>query len=148
MKAFLQRIKNKVIELFKKLTATIKAIIPVGIKIVNAIKRITDSDVADVFVTITAHTDLDNKILSFIRKTLPKVLKELEEWDDAINGTEEEILKNSLIKINNYSKPKRNLLYLGIASGLNKELAGDGLSDAEALTATHEAYNHPELLNS
>lgn len=145
MKNFLQKVKDKVVDLFRKLTGTVKSLIPVGIKIVEAVKRITDSKIADVIVELTVNTDLDNKALKAIRELLPKVLQELDEWDDAIEGSDEEKLKNSLIKINSYSKPKKNLLYLGIAANINKKLSG--LTYEQSITATHEAYNDPELLN-
>jgi DNA polymerase/3'-5' exonuclease PolX len=139
---FITKIKNKVVELFQKITGAAKKLIPVGIKVVEVIKKITDSKVADIIVELTANTDIDNKILEKVRKLLPKILKELEEWDDTIN--EEEALKASLAKINGYSKARRSLLYLGIATELNRELTG--LDYRTALTATHEAYNEPELL--
>jgi hypothetical protein len=148
MKDLLNKIKEKVISFFRRLTGKAKEIIPVGIKIVEAIKQITDSNIADVFVELTVFTELDNKILKLVHRVLPKILKELDEWDETLSGTDEEKLKNILIKINNYPKLKKNLLYLGIATELNRELSKGQLTYADALRATHEIYNDPTLLNA
>jgi hypothetical protein len=148
MRKFLKRVKEKVVNLFKRLTGKAKEIIPVGIKIVEAIKKVTDSNMADMFVELTFITDLDDKALKILRDLLPKILRELEEWDDALEGTVEEKLRNSLIKINKYPKLKKNLLYLGIATEINKELSHGKLPYEVSLTATHEAYNNPELLEA
>jgi hypothetical protein len=148
MKKFLKKVKEKIVTFFRRLTGATKEIIPVGIKIVEAIKRITDSDIADVFVELTVFTELDDKLLKLVRKVLPKILIELDEWDEILDGTTEEKLRNSLIKINSYPKLKKNLLYLGIATEINRKLSKNSLTYAEALRATHETYNDPTLLNA
>lgn len=148
LKDFLLKVKTKVAELFGKLKKTAKEVIPVGIDIVNAMKKITDSPVADVFVEMTTFTNLDNIALEFARKWLPKVLKEMGEWNEDLNKSDNEIIKEAIVRINSYVPKKRNYTQLGIAASLN-EIAADGeITAAQALTATHEAYNDPKLLNA
>ena len=147
MKNLFETIKSRVIDLLRKITGKARVIIPIGITIVNAIKTITDSNIADVFVELTAN-GLDNKILNIVRNLLPKVLQELQEWQYISGQSEAELLKQSLIKINSYSKAKRSLLYLGIASHINEQISNGELDYAKAVTLTHELYNDPNLINA
>lgn len=48
------------------------------IRIVNAIKDVVESPLADAFVKFTDITSLDNKALTWLRRTLPFILKQLE----------------------------------------------------------------------
>jgi hypothetical protein len=146
MKKLFEKIKNKIIDLFRKITGRAKIVIPIGIDIVNAIKRITDSDIADIFVELTS-SGLDNKVLNIIRNLLPTILKELQEWEYISGLSEAEMLKESLVKINSYNKAKRDILYLGIASHINEQISNGELDYAKAVTLTHEIYNDPNLIN-
>lgn len=146
MKNLFEKIKNKVIDLFRKVTGKVRVIIPIGIDIVNAIKRITDNNIADILVEMTS-TGLDNKVLNIVRNLLPKILKELQEWEDITGESNEEMLRQSLLKINSYSKAKRNLLYLGIAAHINEQISNGELDYAKSVTLTHELYNDPNLIN-
>lgn len=146
MKEFIKKVKTKVLQLFGKLTKTAKEVIPIGIEIVNAFKKITDSKYADIFVEITP-TKLDDTGLIIVRKIIPKILKVLDEWNVVFEGqSDEEILKNSILKINSYSNTKKNLIYLGIAASINAELSNGTLSQSESILATQAAYNEPDLL--
>lgn len=147
MKNLFETIKSRVIDLLRKITGKARVIIPIGITIVNAIKTITDSKIADVLVEMSAN-GLDNKILNIVRNLLPKVLQELQEWEYISGQSEAEMLKQSLLKINSYTKAKRSLLYLGIASHINEQISNGELDYAKAVTLTHELYNDPNLINA
>ena len=147
MKNLFETIKSRVIDLLRKITGKARVIIPIGITIVNAIKTITDSKIADVLVEMSAN-GLDNKILNIVRNLLPKVLQELQEWEYISGQSEAEMLKQSLLKINSYTKAKRSLLYLGIASHINEQISNGELDYAKAVTLTHVLYNDPNLINA
>ena len=147
MRDFFIKLKQKIVDLFHKLTKAAKVVIPIGIEIVDQIKKITDSKYADIIVALTP-TTVDDSTLKAIRTILPKVLKELDEWNAAVQGTDEEIIKASLLQINSYPAAKKNLLYLGIASIINSELANGAMTPGESIIATQSAYDNPELLNS
>lgn len=146
MKKFLEKVRDAVVKLFQWLTKTAKNIIPIGIHVVNIIKTVVDTNAVD-FITRLTKTDIDDKIIDFLRTFLPKLLKELGEWHDVVEGeTDQEILQRSIIKINSYPAVRKHLLWLGIATAINQELGG--LDYETALTATHETYNNPHLLNA
>ena len=147
MKNLFLKLKQVTVTLFGKLTKTAKEVIPIGIEIVNRIKKITDSEIADVIVSLTP-TKIDDSTLKAVRIIIPRVLKELDEWNDVVSGTDAEIIKASLLKINSYPSVKKNLLYLGIASAINVELSNGALTKSESIIATQSVYNNPELLNS
>lgn len=148
MKEFIKKIKSVVVGLFSKLTKTAKAIIPVGIAVVNAMKKITDSPNTDVITALTP-SKLDEKLVSVLRAIIPKVLSELEGWDLTLNnGDENEVLLKIISRINSYPKKKRNALHLIIAATINKELSNGNLSQSESILATQTVYDNPEIIQS
>lgn len=147
MKEFIRKVKQKISDFLFKVKKTAREVIPVGIEFVNAMKKITDSDSADLFVELTPF-GWDNSLLKTLRVLFPKILKELGEWDETLGKSDEEILHNVIIKINNYQKVKRSFKRVEIAALINAELSGGMLTVGESLVTTQAVYDDPDLLKS
>lgn len=147
IKELIAKVKTKVSNFLKSIKKTAQDVIPVGIEIGNLMNKIANSKEADAFVALTK-TGVDDAILAVIKKYLPIVLREMGEWDESVNKSDGELIKDAAIQINSYVKGKNNFMILGIASKINTKISYGEISEAESVTATHESYNNPALLNS
>lgn len=147
MKELLKKIKSKVLQLFGKLTKTAKEIIPVGIEIVNILKKITDSKEAESFILMT-NTKVDDIVFFTAKKYLPIVLRELGEWKESLDKSDEEILKDSILQINSYIGLEKAIKLNGLASGLSVYASNGAIELDECLPATFLVYKNPELLTT
>lgn len=138
---FILKIKNFITNLFKTVEEQAKVIIPIGIKVVNSIKTFVDSNAADVLTAIIPG-DLDDKTKLILRAILPKILKEMEQWQDIISLPENEQLKAIITTINSYPKVKRDAIKLSIASQINSALMNGKLSQSDSVIATQYVYSY------
>lgn len=141
MKQFILKIKTFVTNLFKTVEEQAKVIIPIGIKVVNSIKMFVDSNTADVLTAIIPG-DIDDNAKLILRAIIPKILKEMEQWQDIISLPENEQLKAIITTINSYPKVKRDAIKLSIASQVNAALMGGKLSLSDAVIATQYVYSY------
>ena len=152
LKNLLLKIKNFVVGLFVKVDETAKKFIPVGIKVVDAIKKFVDSDVADV-ITALIPGDLDNSLQLFLQKVTPSILINLRKWESIV-GTEDENTKLRLIieELKNMGKADRDGLKLEIATQINAAVLGFVDSTTVSLPTsaikvmTLTSYHYPEVL--
>jgi hypothetical protein len=152
LKNLFSKIKNFVINFFTKADKTTKKFISIGIKIVDAIKKFVDSDIADV-ITALIPGDLDNSLQLFLQKVTPSILINLRKWESIV-GTEDENTKLKLIidEIKNMNKVDRDGIKLEIATQINAAVLGFVDSTTESLPTsdikimTLTAYHHPEVL--
>lgn len=147
IKEFLTKIKTKVSTILKKLKKTAQEVLPVGIEVVNIMKTITDSKYVDIITALTP-TTADDKAVAVLRTILPKVLKEMEGWDNVIELPDDQIVKQAILTINSYPKIKKNAIYLAVASAINTELSEGALTPSESVLATQAAYIQPEILTN
>jgi hypothetical protein len=146
MKLFL-KIKSFIGKLFTTVRKEAKTIIPVGIKVVEEIKKFIDSPVAD-FLTSVIPGNVDDGVKLTLRKILPGILKGLRKWDSIVNITDEnEQLKAIMEEFKTLSKVERDALKLQAATEINSTLLPDvELADAKIMTLV--TYHYPELLNA
>ena len=79
MKLFL-KIKAFIVNLFATVKKEAKVIIPIGIKIVEVIKKFVASPTS-YFLTAVIPGNIDDGIKLTLRKTLPSILKGLRKWE-------------------------------------------------------------------
>jgi len=145
MKLFL-KIKLFITNLFTTVRREAKAIIPIGIKIVEEIKKFVDSPTAD-FITSVIPGDIDIGLKLTLRKVLPGILKGLRNWNGISNITDEnEQLKAIMEEFKTLDKIDRDAIKLQAATEINAALLPDvSITDTRIMTLT--AYHYPELLN-
>lgn len=124
-----------------------KEIIPVGIKVVEQIKKFVDSPTAD-FLTDIIPGELDNALKLTLRKIVGPILKGLREWQSITNITDEnEQFKAIMEEFKALPKNDRDALKLQAATEINAALLPDvSITDTKILTLT--AYHYPELLTN
>jgi len=140
MKKFLSKIKI----FLKRIVNKVKEILPIGIDVANAIKKFIDSPACDVLTMIIPGTYDDNAV-RLLRKYIPLTLFELEDCEEFLGLSDNEKLRMIILKINSYSKAKRNLTYLGIASTLNMHLSNGQMTKPESIISTQAYYENPEI---
>ena len=143
-----EKLKAWIRKTFNKVNEQLKIIIPIGIEIVENMKKFVDSPTADVLTSIIPGT-VDDQIADLLRKVLPKILLKLRDWKELQDITDEqERLRQIIIEIGTgakgiLSKVERDAFKLEIASQTNAELAG--ISAAQSKIATLTAYHYPEI---
>lgn len=140
IKAFLLKVKLFIMNIILR----VKEILPVGIEVVNKIKTFVDSPTADVLTMIIPGA-WDDRLVMLLRRYLPIVLFELEDCEEFIGLPDNEKLRMIILKLNSYSKAKRNALYLNIASTLNMHLANGQVSKPESILATQSYYENLQI---
>ena len=153
LKNLFAKVKNFVVNLFAKVDKTAKKFIPIGIQMVEAIKKFVDSDIADVIVQIIPG-NLDNALKSFLEKVAPDIIINLRKWNSII-GVEDKNEKLKLIfkELKNLEKVDRDGIKTELATQFNAAILGFVDSTTESLPAsdikiwTLTAYHHPEVIN-
>lgn len=151
LKNLFAKIKGFVINLFTKVDKTAKKFIPVGIKMVEAIKKFVDSDLADVIVQVIPG-DLDNALKAFLERVAPDIIINLRKWESII-GVEDKNQKLKLIfeELKNLDKVDRDGIKTELAAQFNAAILGFVDSNSEVLPIsdikimTLTAYHHPEV---
>lgn len=142
----LLKIKLFIVKLFATVRREAKEIIPIGIKIVDEIKKFVDSPTAD-FLTSVIPGTIDDGIKATLRNVLPGILKGLRKWESIANiADENEQLKAIMEEFTTLSKVERDALKLQAATEINAYLLPDvTLPDVKIMTLA--GYHHPELLS-
>jgi len=124
MKALLSKIKSFIVKLF----ATVEVYLPIGIDIVNKLKKFIDSPTADIITAIIPGT-VDDAVKIWLRQYLPEILKKFGELE-------------TIIKLPDAAL---NQVYLGIATEINKglinDLTNEKVSFSKTLIATQDKYD-------
>lgn len=134
----MKRLINKIIAWIKwlwlSLSEEVKTMVPVAIKITEGVKKVIDSPVSDVFVSILGDIipgELDNKIMNkvvqFVRNELPSKILALK-FVEGVTEIEdpEERLKAILEKISFNSEAEKNAFYHSLSVMIIDEILEDG----------------------
>ena len=146
LKHFLQKIWEGIAHLFQGLEHELKVLVPVAIKIVNEIKLINDSPVADIIEQLLKPLGLDPAIAAIREKAktvLPKIILDLG-MIDAINGITDPNaqLQAILVKINLSPNATKNVFYHGLASLILTELSDGNFTWSDATAVAEYYYKH------
>jgi DNA polymerase III delta prime subunit len=147
MKKFIANIWNKIKDLYNSLIGTSKKYIPIAINIVEAIKKVTDSPVDDIILSIvkaaipgTADDVMIDKVKDTVEKWLPKILLELRLWQSVSNIEDQnEQLQAILKEINLSSDETKSIIYHGLAALILEKLSDGELSWSDSV-AISEYY--------
>lgn len=141
----LTKLKTWLLKTFKIIQKDAKIVIPIGIKVVEAIKSFAASPYAD-FLTSVIPGELDDQIKLTLRSVLPNILKGLRKWEGIANLDENIQLKIIASELNLLSKSERDNIKTQIAAEVAQALS-PGLEIYDAKIAVLAAYHHPELLS-
>jgi DNA polymerase III delta prime subunit len=147
MKKFIAKIWNTIKDLYNSLVGTSKKYIPIAINIVEAIKKVSDSPVDDIILSIvkaaipgTADDVLIDKVKNTVEKWLPKILLELRLWQSVSNiENQNEQLQAILREINLSSDETKSIIYHGLAALILEKLSDGELSWSDSV-AISEYY--------
>lgn len=150
MKNLLKKIWKGIKKAYDALVGKTKDLVPVAIRIVNAIKEVMDGPVDDVILTIVkksipgeADDVLIDKIKSVVEKWLPKVLLELKLIDSIANIKDRnEQLKAILAQLKLSSDETRAILYHGLASMILEKLSDGELSWSDSVAIAEYYYKN------
>lgn len=128
LKTFFNRIFNGIRELFEGLVPEMKQAIGIGVTVVENIKKVIDSPVADILTAIIPG-DLDDMIKTQLRAHIPKILIELRLAKDCADETDpEKIVACALRTIQQLEGDYRSA-FLHDLSILIAQVAADGKLD-------------------
>jgi len=147
MKKFIANIWNKIKDLYNSLIGTSKKYIPIAINIVEAIKKVTDSPVDDIILSIvkaaipgTADDVMIDKVKDTVEKWLPKILLELRLWQSVSNIEDQNQQLQAILKeINLSSDETKSIIYHGLAALILEKLSDGELSWSDSV-AISEYY--------
>jgi len=129
MKALLAKIKLFIVKLF----ASVETFLPVGIDVVNKLKKFIDSPTADIITAIIPGT-VDDAVKIWLRQYLPEILKKF--------GDLETIIK--------LPDAALNQVYLGIATDINtgliNDLTNERVTFSKTLIATQDKYDETKTV--
>lgn len=153
LKNLFAKITRFIAGIFNKVDKAAKKFIPIGIEIVNRIKKFADSDTADL-LTLLIPGDLDNALKEFLRKVTPSILIGLRNWDSIMNVQDPSKRLDLILKeLVSLPKAERDGLKLELATRINTAILGFKNSATEALPVsdvkilTLAAYHYPEVLD-
>jgi len=142
LKKFLHRLWTGIKGIFDKIEDDLKRLVPVAIKVVEAIKTFDESIVSDVLTTLIPG-EVDDKIMQKLREFLPKILLELNMVDSIIGITDpNEQLKAILARIKLSPKNSQDVFYHGIASLILSELSDGKFSWSDAVAVAEYYYKY------
>lgn len=142
LKKFLSNLWKGIKHIFDSIEDDLKKLVPIAIKVVEAIKTFDESIVSDV-MTALIPGEVDDKIVQKLREFLPKVLLELN-MIDAIAGITDpnEQLKAILARIKLSPKSSQDVFYHGVASLILSELSDGKFSWSDAVAVAEYYYKN------
>lgn len=150
MKKLLKKIWDFIKNLYEGLVGTTKKYIPIGIKVVDAIKKVMDSPVDDVILSILNMAipgDADDKLVAkakvVLEEWIPKILLELKivEGISNITGTNEQ-LQAILNELKKLSPETQAIMWHGIASLIIEKLSDGELSWSDSVAIAEYYYKN------
>lgn len=143
LKNFLRHLWQSIKNLFDKVEAEVKKDVVVAISVVQQIKSVVDSPVADV-ITAMIPGELDDQIKQQLRKLLPKLILELGLVQSVANIEDQNAqLQAILEKLKLSSDDAKNAFYHSLASLILEKLSDGKLSWTDAVAISEYYYqNH------
>lgn len=143
IKNFLHHLWQSIKKLFEKVEKEVRKDIVIAISVVQRVKLVIDSPVADV-ITALIPGDADDRIKELLRKELPKILLELG-MIQSIAGIENvnDQLNAVLQKLKLSGDDSKNAFYHSLASLILQKLSDGKLSWSDAVAISEYYYqNH------
>jgi hypothetical protein len=142
LKKFLQNLWSSIKHLFDNVEAEVKHLVPIATGVVQKVKEIIDSPVADV-LTALIPGDADDKIKEMLRSFLPKLILELQMVEDIssiedVNAQMQAILD----KLKLSSDDTKNAFYHSLASLILQKLSDGKLSWSDSVAIAEFYYNN------
>ena len=122
--------------LISKVSPEVKSVVEIGIRLVENIKKYSDSGVVDVLTAIIPG-DVDDKVVAAIRGYLPKLLASLQGIEAALD---DKAMKEYFDRINSLEDDAKAILTHGIASAVNRVLSDEIGSMSQAFITTEVVY--------
>jgi hypothetical protein len=143
LKNFLRHLWHSIKNLFDKVEAEVKKDVVVAITVVQQIKSVVDSPVADV-ITAMIPGELDDQIKQQLRVLLPKLILELTLVQSVANIEDENAqLQAILDKLKLSGDDAKNAFYHSLASLILQKLSDGKLSWTDAVAISEYYYqNH------
>jgi len=134
--SFISKFFSFIKGLISKVSPEVKSVVEIGIKLVENIKKYSDSGVVDVLTAIIPG-DVDDKIVATIRLYLPKLLASLQGLEEALD---DESMKEYIEQINSLEEDAKAILTHGIASAVNRAISDDLGSMGQAFITTEVVF--------
>lgn len=142
LKKFLHKLWSGIKNIFDSIEDDLKKLVPVAIKVVEAIKTFDESVIADVLTSLIPG-EADDKIVAKLRQFLPKILLELNMVDSIVGISDpNEQLKAILLRIRLSPKSSQDVFYHGMASLILSELSDGKFSWSDAVAVAEYYYTH------
>lgn len=143
LKKFLQHLLQSIQSLFEKVEQEVQKDVVVAITVVQRIKVVIDSPVADI-VTALIPGDADDRVKDLLRQWLPRILLELSMVQSVANIEDENAqLQAILEKLKLSSDEAKNAFYHSLASLILEKLSDGKLSWTDAVAIAEYYYvNH------
>lgn len=150
MKKLINKIWQAVRSLYDRLAGKTKKYVPIAIKIVEGVKKVMDTPVDDVILTIvkgaipgTADDVMIDKIKATVEKWLPKILLELKLVDSIANIEDPNLqLKAILAQLKLSSDETQAIVYHGLASLILEKLSDGELSWSDSVAIAEYYYQN------
>jgi hypothetical protein len=146
LRIFLRHMWQSIKNLFDKVEAEVKKDVVVAISVVQQIKTVVDSPVADV-VTAMIPGQLDDQIKTILRNLLPKLILELSLVQSVTDIEDQNAqLQAILEKLKLSSDDVKNAFYHSLASLILEKLSDGKLSWPDAVAISEYYYqNHVKV---
>jgi hypothetical protein len=142
LKKFLAHLWQQIKHLWDGIEAETKKLVPIAIHIVQAIKTLEDTHLADVLTAIIPG-DIDDHLNQKLREFLPKILLELNMVDAIANITDpNEQLIAIIGKIHLSPDAAKDVFYHGLASLIMQELSDGKFTWSDAIAVAEFYYTH------
>ena len=150
MRKLIKKIWSSIRKMFNKLKGTTKEVIPIAIKIVEGVKKVMDTQIDDIVLTIvknaipgTADDILIDKVTKFVEKELPKILLQLNIIQSIVGiKNSNEQLKAILAQFNLSSDQQKNKAYHEIAYLTIEALSDGKITRSEAIVLSEYYYTN------
>jgi hypothetical protein len=150
MKKFFKKIWRGIARAYNYLRGRTREIVPVAIKIVEGVKKVMDSPVDDIVLSIikdaipgTADDIMIDKVTKYVKKELPHTLVQLRVIK-SIAGIDDpnEQLKAILAELKLSSDEQKNEIYHSLSALILKSLSDGKLTWSESVVISEYYYKH------
>ena len=142
LKMFLHKLWDGIKHIFDGIEKEVKVLIPIAINIVQNIKFLEDTGVADLLTSIIPG-NIDDKINAKLKDILPKLLLELQMTEAIANITDPNAqLRAILDKVKLSSNDAQNAFYHSLASLILEKLSDGKFSWSDAVAIAEYYYQN------
>lgn len=137
---FFKRLGNWFKKFFKRSKAIAEKVIPIGIEVVEEIKKVVDSPVTPL-INMLIPGNLDDAIAAKVKQLLPQVLATLKISNEcAKKTTPDEVVQCVIAHLRTLRPHERHDFWLKIAAKVSAALSDGKLTWTEILDITEDIY--------